>query len=267
MNSKVRKIIHVIVDVLVVLVLIISILTLILALTSKANDGIPNIFGKSIIGVKTNSMHGDNSDSFNEGDLIFCDKLDDPLNREFKEGDVIVFRQDVDGNGEKSLVTHRIYKINEDGSFLTKGDNNDTYDQDPHNEVVFPKIYNVDVLAVYHGAKIPLVGYFINLLQTQEGFFWIILFPMIIFFIYQAIRVILNAMAYSKEKGAEQARLAVENADLTEEQKAKAIAEYLASQKAKEEQPEEEPAEPTAEESAEAAEEDTAEADGDNSEE
>ena len=267
MNKTVKKVIHIVVDVLVIAVLIFSVLTLVFALTSKANGGIPNIFGKSPIGVKTNSMHGDNSDSFNEGDLIICDKLDDPLDHEFKEGDIIVFMQDVDGNGEKSLVTHRIYKINEDGSFLTKGDNNVTYDQDPHNAVVFPSIFKQDVLAVYNGGKIPLVGYFINLLQTQTGFFWIILFPMIIFFIYQAIRVILNAMAYSKEKGAEQARLAVENADLTEEQKAKAIAEYLASQKAKEEQPEEEPAEPTAEESAEAAEEDNAEADGDNSEE
>ena len=45
---------------------------------------------------------------------------------------------------------------------------------------------------------------------------------MIIFFLYTAVRVVLNAMAYSREKGMEQARMAVENADLTEEQKQQA---------------------------------------------
>ena len=45
----------------------------------------------------------------------------------------------------------------------------------------------------------------------------------------------MNAMAYSREKGAEQARLAVEQSGLTEEQKAQAIAEYLAAQKARQE--------------------------------
>ena len=181
MNKTVKKIIHIVVDVLVILVLIISAFTLVLALTSKANDGVPNIFGKAIIGVKTDSMNGDESDSFSKNDLLLCDYVGSSNDYEFKEGDVITFFQDVNGAGEKELVTHRIYKINDDGSFLTKGDNNNTYDQDPGNAVVFPNVFPSDVKAVYHGSKIPLVGGFINLLQTQTGFFWCILFPMIIF--------------------------------------------------------------------------------------
>ena len=70
MNKTVKKIIHIVVDVLVIAVLIFSVLTLVFALTSKANDGVPNIFGKSPIGVKTDSMKGDNSDSFNKDDYI-----------------------------------------------------------------------------------------------------------------------------------------------------------------------------------------------------
>lgn len=232
MNQTVKKVLHIIVDVLVVAVLIISIITLIFALTSRASGGIPNLFGKSPIGVLTNSMHGDKPDSFDEGDLIICDKVN-AGDVKFKEGDVVTFMQDLDGNGTKETVTHRIYKVNEDGSYQTKGDNNAIYDQNPSNSIVFPDIHDYDILAVYHGTRIPKVGGFINLLQTPTGFFWIILLPMILFFIYQAIRVIMNAMAYSKEKGAEQARQAVENADLTEEQKARAIAEYLAQQKSK----------------------------------
>lgn len=235
MNQKAKKIFHVIIDVLVILVLVISAVVLVMALSSRASGGIPNLFGKAPVGVQTNSMHGEEADSFDEGSLIICDCVKPLSEDEFKVGDIVTFRQDVTGNGQQSMITHRIYKVNEDGSFLTKGDNNDTYDQDPHNAIVFPNIYYYDVLAVYHGSKIPGLGGFVNLLQTPVGFFWIILVPMILFFLYQAVRVVMNAMAYSREKGAEQARLAVEQSGLTEEQKAQAIAEYLAAQKARQE--------------------------------
>ena len=61
---------------------------------------------------------------------------------------------------------------------------------------------------------------------------------MIIFFVYEAIRVILNVIAYNKAKAAEEAVTSVANADLTEEQKQRAIAEYLAQQKKQAETPE-----------------------------
>lgn len=231
MNSAVKKVFHIVIDVLVILILIVSVLILVGVLTSRANGGVPSVFGKAPIGVLTNSMHGDKEDSFDEGDLIICDQING-LGKQFKVGDVVTFAQDISGEGVQSLVTHRIYKVNEDGTFQTKGDNNETFDQDKHNSIVFPDINDYDILAQYHGTRIPKVGYVINFLQTPVGFFWCILFPMILFFLYQAVRVIMNAMAYSKEKGAEQARKAVEESGLTEEQKAQAIAEYLASQNA-----------------------------------
>ena len=52
---------------------------------------------------------------------------------------------------------------------------------------------------------------------------------MIIFFVYQAIRVIINVIAYNQEKAIENAQAAVNSSELTEEQKRKAIEEYLAS--------------------------------------
>ena len=60
-----------------------------------------------------------------------------------------------------------------------------------------------------------------------------ILLPMILFFVYEAVRVIMNIIAYNKEKAAEEAAEMVANSELTEEQKQRAIAEYLAQQKAK----------------------------------
>jgi len=58
---------------------------------------------------------------------------------------------------------------------------------------------------------------------------------MILFFIYELVRVIRNVMAYTKEKAIVAAKEAAENAELSEAQKQKAIEEYLASQKVKEE--------------------------------
>jgi hypothetical protein len=93
-----------------------------MALSSRASGGVPNLFGKAPIGVQTNSMHGDNSDSFDENDLIICDCVDINTDPQFEIGDVVTFRQDISGNGQQSLVTHRIYKVNEDGSCEIKAD-------------------------------------------------------------------------------------------------------------------------------------------------
>ena len=75
--------------------------TLIGALSSRASGGIPNLFGKAPIGVLTNSMHGDKPDSFDEGDLIICDKGDNG-DTEFMVGDVVTFMQDISGDGNRS---------------------------------------------------------------------------------------------------------------------------------------------------------------------
>lgn len=242
MKKTLNKILHIVVDVLIVAILIISILILTLALTARGNEEVPTIFGKAPIGVLSDSMKGDKEDDFNKGDLIICDIVDDKVGTEYKVGDVVTFAADINGDGERDYVTHRLYKQNKDGTFQTKGDNNDTYDQDPHNEVVFPDLKKIDILAVYHGQKISGLGGVLNYLQTPMGFFLCVLLPMIIFFLYQAVRVVINAMAYSKEKGMAKAQEMIANADLTEEQKAKAIAEYLAAQQG-EQAPEQTPAE------------------------
>ena len=73
------------------------------------------------------------------------------------------------------------------------------------------------------------MGNFLSFIRTQLGFFLCVLLPMIIFFVYEAVRVVLNLLAYNKEKTLEEAKLAVDSAELTEEQKKRAIEEYLAS--------------------------------------
>ncbi|MBQ5347961.1 MAG: signal peptidase I [Ruminococcus sp.] len=235
MKKTLTKILHIVVDVLIVAILIVSVFVLTLALTTRGNEGVPTIFGKAPIGVISDSMKGDKEDDFSKGDLIICDIVDQNKRPEFKKGDIITFAADVENDGIRDYVTHRIYKVTKDGKFITKGDNNSTYDQNKSNAVVFPEVAPTDVLAVYHGTKIEGLGAVLNYLQTPNGFFLCVLLPMIIFFLYQAVRVIINAMAYSKEKGILKAQQAMDEAGLTEEQKQRAIAEYLASQNGGEE--------------------------------
>lgn len=223
--KKVRKIFNVIVDILVIIVLIISVLVVVLSISSRSS-GIPNLFGYAPLSVQSNSME----DTFSEGDLIIS-KISTDASDRFNEGDIVTFYQKI--AGEDRLNTHRIVEVVKDDGieyYKTQGDNTNT-NPEPDPEPKSP----TDILAVYTGTKIPGVGNFFSFIRTQLGFFLVILLPMILFFVYEAVRVIMNIIAYNKEKAAEEAAAAVANSELTEEQKQRAIEEYLAQQKLKQE--------------------------------
>ena len=225
MSKVVRKILNIIVDVIVILILLVSVVVIALSLTSKTS-GIPNLFGFAPLSVVSDSMEPE----FSKGDLILSKIAG--KDETYEVGDIVSFEQDVDGDGSNEINTHRITKIDKDGSVLwitTKGDNAPDADAELKNQT--------DILAKYTGKKIGGVGNFLSFLRTQLGFFLCILLPMIIFFVYEAIRVIMNIIAYNKEKALEAAAETVANSELTEEQKQRAIAEYLAQQKAQQEEP------------------------------
>ena len=223
--KNIRKVLNVVVDILVILVLVVSILVVVLALTSKSS-GVPSIFGYAPLSVQSDSM----KNTLNEGDLIFSKVANDP-NGHYQVGDIVSFRQEI--LGEERINTHRIVEIVQENGlelYRTQGDNKET-NPEPDAELKRPS----DILAVYTGNKIPGVGHFFTFIRTQLGFFLVILLPMILFFVYEGVRVIMNIIAYNKEKAVEAAAEAVANSELTEEQKQRAIAEYLAQQKQQEE--------------------------------
>ena len=219
MKNKVKKIINTIVDVIVVLILIVSIFIVVLSLTSKSS-GVPNIFGYAPMNVASYSMEP----TINKGDLIFAKVTNDSF-YEYKKGDIVTFPMNIDG--VDTFNTHRIVDIKVDDGityYITQGDNKDT------NPIADEAMQTSDsIIAVYTGVKVPVVGNIFGFIRTQLGFFLCVLLPMILFFVYEAIRVILNLLAYNKEKTLAEAQAAVQNAELTEEQKQKAIEEYLAS--------------------------------------
>lgn len=219
MKQKLSKILHITVDVLVILVLIVSVLIATLSLTSKSS-GVPNIFGIAPLSVQSDSMSG----TFETGDLIFCKVTNDP-SFEYQKDDIVTFPIEI--NGVEVLNTHRIAEVIKDDNntyYQTQGDNNDT---NPTADEILQT--SSTIVAQYTGVKIGGLGTVLSFLRTQLGFFLCVLLPMIIFFLYEAVRVVLNVIAYNKEKALEEARASVAGAELTEEQKKKAIEEYLAS--------------------------------------
>lgn len=219
MKKLLKRIVNIIIDILVVLVLAVSVLIVALSLTSKSS-GVPTIFGIAPLSVQSNSME----DTINVGDLIFCEVIDDP-HYDYQVGDIVTFPIEIDG--VETFNTHRIVDKFEDNSIVyyqTQGDNKDT---NPVPDEEFQT--QMTIVAKYTGNKIGGLGYVLSFIRTQLGFFLCVLLPMIIFFVYEAVRVILNLIAYNKEKAVEEAQKAVENAELTEEQKQRAIEEYLAS--------------------------------------
>ena len=222
----VKKIINIFIDIVVVAILLFSLLILIMSLTSRSS-GVPNIFGVAPISVVSNSME----DTLMVNDLILCEPRTDDIYDDYKVGDIVTFNQEIEG--EARLNTHRIVEVVEDNGityYKTQGDNKDT------NPVPDEELKTAtDIVAKYTGNKISGIGAFFSFIRTQLGFFLVILLPMILFFVYEAVRVIMNIIAYNKEKAAEEAAAAVANSELTEEQKQRAIEEYLAQQKLKQE--------------------------------
>ena len=219
MKKALKRILNIIIDIVVVLILIVSILVVMLSLTTESS-GVPNVLGIAPLSVQTASMEG----AFNAGDLIFSEVTNDP-SYTYEVGDIVTFPIDI--NGESVLNTHRIVEVIEDENityYRTQGDNQTT-NPEPDKDLQT----SFTIVGKYTGFKLDGVGNIFSFVRTQLGFFLCVLLPMIIFFVYEAIRVIINLMAYSKEKALNEAQNAVANAELTEEQKQRAIEEYLAS--------------------------------------
>lgn len=219
MKKVLKKILNIVIDVIVILILIISLFVVIMSLTTKSS-GVPNILGYAPLSVMSDSME----DTFSTGDLLISEVTNDS-SYTYEVGDIVTFPIEIDG--EYTLNTHRIVEVVEDNSvtyYRTQGDNpktNPVPDEDLQTSFT--------IVAKYTGTKISGVGSILSFIRTQLGFFLCVLLPMIIFFVYEAIRVIMNIIAYNKEKAVEAAQAVVNNSELTEEQKQQAIEEYLAS--------------------------------------
>ena len=201
-----KKVVSVIVNVLAWIVLIFAFLITIIVFSSGKNNGVANLFGYIPMSVETDSM----KPTFASGDLIICKEIDDV--KTLKENDVITFWTVI--NGKRAKNTHRIVEVSEDGSFITRGDNNAVDDNVP--------VYSSDLIGKWTEMKIPALGKFMSFLRTKTGFFIFIVIPMAIFFLIELYKFIVTLIEAKRQDVPE----------LDEEEiKRRAIEEYLASQK------------------------------------
>lgn len=217
------KILNTLINIMIVIVLIVSLIIAVMALTSKAN-GISSIFGYTVQPIQSDSMKGGSPDGypsgdFGKGDLMIAKATDFDSFAEYENGDIVTFVSgDMDGN--KMLIVHRIINTItlKDGSkrYQTQGDNRETSPApDQEEESLYlsaMEIGSVYYTPNYEGKILKGWGSVLDFLQSQKGFFLVVLLPMILFFMYELVRVVLNATNYKKAKADEEKDEAVKAA-------------------------------------------------------
>ena len=231
-KTEAKKIVSIVLNVLVWVILVFATLVTILTFVSKnSTDGVPSIFGKSIVSVQSPSMDGDKEGSFKQGDMLFVDKVTADEAWDLHEGTIIVYRAPIDINGDGQtgdINTHRIVgkRVTEGGIvyFQTQGDaeaSEDNYE-----------LRYTDVVAVYNGhSRLRGMGAVADFLKSSIGFLLVVVLPMALFFLYELYNLLKIIMEQKMQKAAATASATV-SAETEEEIKRRAIEEFLAQQAA-----------------------------------
>lgn len=155
----------------IILIVIVSVIvgfTLYSVNMKRLGSQIPMPFGFGVATVESGSM----SPTFNKGDAVIVVPKD-----EYNVGDIVAYR---DGS---SITSHRIIEKNLNGTFITKGDANDSQDSDPLREE-----YIIGSIDSEKGV-IPYFGYLVYVIRNP-----IVIIMMI------AIIVLLLILSTKKEK-------------------------------------------------------------------
>jgi len=209
-----KKVGNILLDILIVLVVLIALAMSVMVISSKAS-GVPNVLGYSPMTVQTDSM----VPTFNVGDLLIDKKVNTDT---LKVGDVITYKEVV--NNVQILNTHRIVKIFTDAglvSYVTKGDHEK--DQD-----IMP-VRQSDVVGKWTGHHIPLLGKIMDFIKSQMGIMVCFVIPLALLFIWQLYKFIMLLADNKKQKAVDAVTSNLE------EEKQKAVEEYIARQKAEKE--------------------------------
>ena len=222
--TKVKKIAGTVGNVLLWAFVIFSFLITLMVFAAQGNaDGIPSLFGKSMITIQTKSME----DTYMVGELVFMTKLSDEDKLALKDNDIITSRApiEIDEDGKiGDINTHRV--VSHDvatGVIVTKGDNNLLKDNEGDDAYT---IHRNDVIGkCTEKGKLGGVGNVITFLRSSLGFFLCIVLPLILFFLYE----LYNFISILVSERAKKAPIAKET---EEEIKRRAIEEYIKSQQA-----------------------------------
>ena len=248
MNKTWKIVLNVIIWLFVAFALIVTIISLSASLGSQ--DGVPSVFGKSMMSVQSDSM----KPTFSQGDMIIAEKPEDPVKMTLKVGDVITYRKDLNGDGIDEFQSHRIIRVLKNSvdipenvitdvagkgydpsttglenlasiHYLTQGDNREmsvTPDA--------PVKWNY-VVCVWHDGDAVLggMGAVVDFLGSSVGFLCVIVLPLAVFFIFELISFISTITTIRAEKRLKEGVSPSLSKEEEDEIKRKAIEEYLQS--------------------------------------
>ena len=220
--AKFKKVSGIVLNVLLWIFVVFSVLTTILVFSAQGSeDGVPALFGKSLITIETPSME----DTYSVGDLVFMKKVSLEEIAALEPGTIITYHAPIDINNDGvigDINTHRIYSNDPDSlRIVTQGDNNLLPDNEGDNPYT---VHYTDVIGVCtEDGKMGGIGNVINFLKSSLGFFICILLPLILFFLYELYNFISIIVT-------ERAKRAPVSKETEEEIKARAIEEYLKAQ-------------------------------------
>jgi len=173
----------------------------------KTNADIPNFLGKGFLSVQSESMNGDEADSFKQGDLIFVNMLSDKEIDNLQLGDIITY---YDAN-LRALNTHRIVEIG-DNYFITQGDKvamdpNRVYDPEKavNDESAYEIISKTEAIGK-HTSTWSNTGKTLDYLQSPTGFALFIILPTMLILIFEAVMLVRNIIKYNHTKMEEKYR-------------------------------------------------------------
>ncbi len=144
-----------------------------LVISSRASGGEPEIFGYQLKTVLSGSMEP----TFHTGSIILVKKLDEA--GELAESDIITYLQE-----NEQLVTHRIIEVVQQGEsvlYRTKGDSN----ENPDTNLVLSE----NVVALYTGVSIPLVGYVLSYAGSPLGVAILLIAPGLLLIGYSIVTI------------------------------------------------------------------------------
>jgi len=181
-NNKLRSLI---INVVIWIVVLVAASVTIISISTK-DQGVANILGNIPLSIQTDSMEP----GIKVGDLILTSEY---INQELKKDDVISFFA-IEQN-KKIIKTHRITEVLDSNgmiSYATKGDNSPAQDE--------LHVAPGDIISIYSGKRVPLLGKVLDFLKSQWGFFIFIVLPLFIFFIYQLYTFIVLIIDSKKEQ-------------------------------------------------------------------
>lgn len=174
----------------------------------KTTADFPNIFGTGFLSVQSNSMDGDEKDSFKQGDLIFVNVLNDKERDALKVGDIVtfygMFYSESEGKQVRALNTHRIVEVGE-SYFVTQGDwvakqPGRKYDPNIINDENNYEIINKKEALAVHKSTWRSAGKTLDYLQTSTGFGLFIVLPTVLILGVEGFFLVKNILKINQEK-------------------------------------------------------------------